>query len=319
MSVAIPAGAQVPGWQSALSPKGPHAAEVLNLSWVLFIGAGLILLLVILLTLLGIRGSSRWRGRLAGNRLILGGGVLFPLVALSALLSYGLSITRHLMAGSEPAIRIQVIGERWWWRVHYLDEQGRVLLRTTNEIRIPAGEPVVFLLQSADVIHSFWVPSLAGKLDMIPGHTNRLRLEASEPGVLRGLCAEYCGAQHARMAFYLVAVTPDEFQDWLRQQRQPARQPLDPVLQRGLRVFQERNCGLCHRIQGTRAQGDIGPDLTHVGSRLSIGAGLKPTNAGTLAGWISSSQHLKPGNLMPAYSLPSQDLTALAAYLDSLK
>jgi cytochrome c oxidase subunit 2 len=308
------------GIQSALDPQGSNAASIATLSWVMFIGAGLIFLLVMALTAYAIiapPGRRAWLGR---RSTVVAGGILFPVVTLSALLVYGLFVARDLVAAAPPVLRIEVIGERWWWRVHYVDAEGTTRLASANEIRIPVGRPVEFVLKTQDVIHSFWAPSLAGKLDMIPGHVNRYRFAAERPGVYRGQCAEYCGAQHALMAFYIVALESQAFEDWYATEAGPAAEPAIPFLQEGKAAFLRNGCGACHVVRGTPADGAIGPDLTHVGGRLSIAAGTFPNNVGTLAGWISSAQHLKPDNLMPSFgNLRGEELRAMAAYLESLK
>lgn len=286
--------------QSVLDPQGPVAGAVADLAWVLFAGGSAIFLLVVILAAQALFAPRPW---LASRAFIVGGGIVFPLLVLSALLVHVL--WGHGSSDSEPAIRIEVVGEQWWWRVRYPG------FETANEIRIPAGQPVELVLSSADVIHSFWIPSLAGKVDMIPGRTNRLRLGAQREGMFRGQCAEYCGGPHAHMALYVIAETPERFAAWLEAQRRPAAS--------GNSLFNAR-CAVCHTVRGTPAAGTRGPDLTHVGTRASIGAGLLPNNAGTLAGWIASSQHLKPGNLMPSFEdLSATELRALAGYLEGLK
>jgi cytochrome c oxidase subunit II len=230
-------------------------------------------------------------------------------VVLSGLLAYILTATPG--AAEDKPLKIEVVGEQWWWRVRYLDDAGKADFVTANELRIPVGRTVELSLASADVIHSFWVPSLAGKVDMLPGRTNRLRLAAERAGVFRGQCAEYCGGPHALMALHVVAETAEGFELWRQAQRRPAASHNA--------LFNAR-CAVCHTVRGTPAAGTHGPDLTHVGSRMFIGAGLLPTNAGALAGWIASSQHLKPGNLMPEFKdLRAEELRALGAYLESLK
>ncbi len=306
--------------QSALNPKSEQARQIAEVSWVLFIGASVIFLLVIFLLILAMYGPSRIRGQLGRRSLIVGAGIAFPVAVLSALLVYALS-AMSLMAitGSPPAARIEVTGEMWWWRVRYLDQDGQPLFETANDIRIPAGVPVEFVLKSDNVIHSFWVPNLAGKLDMVPGHVNRLRMTAAEPGLFRGQCAEYCGAQHANMMFEVRALSPADFQAWLTSQRLPAKEPADAWLQPGRQITMQL-CAQCHTIRGTEAAGTIGPDLTHVGSRSSLAAGVLPNNVGTLAGWIAGSQHIKPGNQMPSFDeLSAADLRAVARYMESLK
>jgi cytochrome c oxidase subunit II len=306
--------------QSALVPHGAHADAVATASWVMFIGGGLIFLLVLALTALAILVPRERRGWMAGRGFIIGLGIVFPVVTLTALLIYGLILARNLVTAGPPALRIEVVGERFWWRVHYLDDDGAISLASANEIRIPTGRPIEFVLKTQDVIHSFWVPSLAGKLDMIPGHPNAYRFAAERPGIYRGQCAEFCGEQHALMAFYVVAVPQAEFEAWYARQIEPPAEPANPFLARGKALFLENGCGACHVVRGTPANGRRGPDLTRVGSRLSIAAGTFPNNVGTLAGWIASAQHLKPGNLMPSFgNLQGEELRAIAAYLESLK
>lgn len=309
------------GMQSALDPKGAHAGQIAELSHVLFLGGGLIFVLVLALAAVALFGPASWRRALGGRALIIGGGIAFPVIVLSALLVYALLSSAALVrADAPPAVRIAVTGEIWWWRVRYLDSAGAVLFETANDIRIPAGQPVDLQLTTADVIHSFWVPNLAGKIDMIPGHINTQRLHAEAPGVFRGQCAEYCGAQHANMAFHVIALAPQEFDAWAARQAAVSQVPADPLALRGSEVFQVSKCGKCHTVRGTAATGSTGPDLTHVGSRWSLGAGMLPNNVGAFGGWIAGSQHVKPGNLMrPVATLGSEDLRAVAAYMESLQ
>jgi cytochrome c oxidase subunit 2 len=298
--------------QSILNPQGPDAAVIAEISWVLFAGGAVIFVVVMALALYAVFGNRQRAARLASGAFIVGGGIVFPVVTLSALLVYSLLRAAELQRAEEaPAVRIEVSGEQWWWRVRYLDADGRTDFATANEIRLPPGRPVELELKSADVIHSFWVPVLAGKLDMIPGRTNRLRLRADRPGEWRGQCAEYCGGPHAFMAFLVVVEKPGQFERWAEGQRKPAAS--------GNELFISR-CGACHTVRGTPAAGLRGPDLTHFGSRRTLGAGLLPNNVGTAAAWIASSQHLKPGNLMPSFeSFSGEELQALASYVQSLK
>ena len=216
--------------------------------------------------------------------------------------------------GSEPAVAVEITGHRWWWRVRYPNEQ----LVSANEVHIPAGVPVRLAVTSDDVIHSFWVPQVTGKVDMIPGKTNSILVRVDQPGVYRGLCAEFCGTQHAHMHLHLFVETPAEFADWLAAQRQIAPPPADPLRQRGQQVFAAR-CAECHVIRGTDAAGTRGPDLTHLASRRKLGAGVHDNNRANLAGWTTDAQSMKPGNQMPSIPLPEQDLEALLAYLESLQ
>jgi cytochrome c oxidase subunit II len=327
-TAAVLAGCEGP--QSALHTAGPDAAAYALLGNIMYAGATAIFILVMALTAYAIFASPERRAWLARRRIIVAGGIVFPIVTLSALLFYGFWILREaewsemgrVVRGtpSDGALRVEVIGEQFWWRVRYLDADGDVAFETANEIAIPTGRRVALRLTSADVIHSFWVPSLGGKIDMIPGRTTTLTLLADRDGIYRGQCAEFCGAQHARMAFHAVAMAPDRFERWLDQQRQPPPEPTDPFLRRGLEVFLSSGCGACHTVRGTEAAGTLGPDLTTMGSRPSVAAGTLPNNVGTLAGWIAASQHLKPGNLMPSFdALTGPDLRAVAAYLESLK
>jgi cytochrome c oxidase subunit 2 len=299
------------GIQSALSPAGPEGEVLAEMAWVLFIGAALIFFAVMGLALWSVFGNRDRTARLGERSLIVGGGIVFTTVTLAALLVYSLVRGAAVQAPLDAAVRIQVTGEQWWWRVRYLDAQGKREFETANEIRIPVGQPVLLELESADVIHSFWVPALAGKLDMIPGRSNRLRLLASRAGEYRGQCAEYCGGPHAFMAFFVIAEEEGTFERWAAGQRTSAG--------RTNQLF-ARQCSACHTVRGTPAAGTRGPDLTHVGSRRTIGAALLPMNRGALAGWIASSQHLKPGNLMPSFrQLSGEELRELAAYLESLE
>jgi cytochrome c oxidase subunit II len=300
-----------------LDPAGPFADALTVLSWVLF-GMGAAVLTLVLVGLgVALFGPRRWRSRVGGERLVWIGGLALPVVVLSALLIYGLAETSRAAEAPRPGeMRVRVTGEMWWFRVAYLDAAGREQFQDANEVHIPVGQPVVFELESADVIHSFWVPRLHGKLDMIPGRRNILRLQADEAGVFGGQCTEYCGGPHALMGFTVVAHQPADFERWRARTGRPVAAPAG----RGWEVFQASGCGACHAINGTPANGLAGPDLTHVGSRLTLGAGILPRNQGTLAGWIGDSQAIKPGNRMPAYPvLTGEDLRAVSAYLEGLK
>ena len=307
------------GVQSVLDPRGHDAERILTISWVLFGGATAVFFFVMGLTIFVLVRPAR-RDWLGSNRLIVAGGLIFPIVTLTALLIYSLETAGDMLSPAEDALEIEVVGNQWWWEVRYLDRNGDVVFITANEIRIPAGRPVTARLAATDVIHSFWVPNLTGKIDMIPGHVHQLPFQAKAPGTFRGQCAEYCGGPHAWMAFHVVAEEPEQFARWFEGQIEPAREPLIPSLQQGSELFIASGCGACHTIRGTPADGKLGPDLTHVGSRLTIGAGMLKNNSDTLAQWIAESQRLKPNNKMPSFDVfDADDLKALAAYLESLK
>jgi cytochrome c oxidase subunit II len=307
--------------QSVLNPKGPDAVELAELSWLLFIGGTAILLLVFVAAALAIFGPPRARAAIASPSMVVWAGIAFPIVVLTALLAYGVSLTRSQQAhvADNAAVRIAVAGEQWWWRVAYRGAQGEPI-RSANEIRVPVGRSVVFELTSPDVIHSFWVPSLAGKVDMIPGRTTFLRMKAEHAGVFRGQCAEYCGGPHALMAFEVVAMPPDEFESWLQQQAAPAAAPTAKNAQRGRDLFLAAGCGACHAVRGTAAAGTIGPDLTHLGSRRSVGIDTAAMTEENVARFIRDGQHVKPGNRMPPFRVfPPADLAAVSAYLTGLR
>jgi cytochrome c oxidase subunit 2 len=249
------------------------------------------------------------------------GGVALTVVVLATLFTYSSGIGRALQShGISPALRVDVTGRQWWWEVRYADSTSGRLIVLANEIHIPTGRPVELVLTTSDVIHSLWVPALAGKVDMIPGRTNRLVVRADRPGVFRGQCAEYCGGQHALMALYVVAQPEAEFRRWLANEAEPARAPGDAWLARGRDAFFADDCARCHTIRGTSATGRSGPDLTHVGGRVSLAAGTLGNHPGTMAGWISGAQDLKPGNGMPSTTtLTGPELRALSAWLLSLE
>jgi cytochrome c oxidase subunit 2 len=218
-----------------------------------------------------------------------------------------------------PAIVAEVTGYMWWWRVRYIDESGAVA-ETANELRLPRGEAVELRLASEDVIHSLWIPALATKLDLIPGTTNTLVLEASSDGFFEGACAEYCGTAHAQMRFDVEVVSPAQFDRWLEHLRLPAREPGEGTAARGAALFRNNGCGACHTVQGTSADGRVGPVLTHVGSRHSLGAGALDMSAENAALWVGASNRVKPGVHMPAYTMLSDtDLDALGVFLAGLE
>lgn len=317
----LPALASCAGVQSALDPAGGEADRIHLLSIVLFSLAAAIFAGVAAMTAVALFGSEAWRSRLASARLVLWLGAVFPAVALSGLVLYGVSVMGKAAIppdAGRAALRIEVSGERWWWRVTYVTADG-ARIESANELRVPAGRAVEVDLTSADVIHSFWVPRLAGKLDMIPGRTNVLTLDVREPGASRGQCAEYCGGAHALMSFFVIAMAEDEFASWLRKEASAARPPASDAEVEGHALFMRSGCGACHAVRGTGAAGIIGPDLTHVGSRHSLAAATLPNDPPSFARWIRDGQHVKPENLMPPYGIfTNAELASLSAYLDHL-
>jgi cytochrome c oxidase subunit 2 len=302
--------------QSALHPAGTASAAIAGLWWFIFGLCGIVFLVVMGLLLAGLLRRSRHEPAIApggGNRFVVIGGAVIPAILLVTMLLASLKTTVALKLPRND-LTVQVIGHQWWWEVRYPRER----IRTANEIGIPVGRPVQLELSSADVIHSFWVPSLNGKMDLIPGHRNLFWIAADRPGLFRGQCAEYCGLQHAHMAFYVKALPPEQFRAWVAARQRPHPSRSSPRLARGQQIITLAGCKDCHTIQGTGATGTLGPDLTHVGSRLSLGAGALDNNAGSMEGWIEDSQSIKPGNKMPRMYLTPDDLHAVREYLQSL-
>jgi cytochrome c oxidase subunit 2 len=308
------------GIQSALNPAGRGAERIAQLFWWMTAGGLCVWVAVAALTLYAALAPAPARLERRSALLIIGGGAILPVFILAVLLAYGLAMIPDLVA-TAPAgsLRIAVTGEQWWWRVRYLRE-GSAPVELANEVRLPVGQPVEFVLISADVIHSFWIPSLAGKMDMFPGRPTRLLVEPTRTGVFRAACAEYCGASHALMSFYAVVGSREEFDRWLEHQARPAQPPAGAAIARGERLFLTSGCPACHTIRGSPAKGLIGPDLTHVGSRLSIAAGILKSNPENHQKWIARSTEIKPEARMPAFAMLTEaELSALAAYLDGLQ
>jgi cytochrome c oxidase subunit 2 len=304
--------------QSVLHPAGADAAVISQFTWVLFGAGTLIFVAVMALLVLSLRDNAK---PLRPGLWIAGAGVAFPVLVLSALLVWSTWRSAQLVPqSSNAALTISVTARMWWWEVRYRDPAGGREIVTANEIHVPVGQTVYVGLNTSDVIHSLWVPALSGKRDMIPGRVTGLTLRAEQPGIYRGQCAEFCGAQHARMALHVVALAPAAFRDWLQREAQPARALQGALLERGRAAFLAQRCQTCHTIRGVAETARLGPDLTHVGSRIHIGAGLLRTHQGTLAGWIADPQAVKPGVFMPAAAgIDGDTLRALAAYLEHLQ
>jgi cytochrome c oxidase subunit II len=309
-------------------PVGPRGAAILDLWWLFFYISIAVYLLVI-----GFLIYSLWRSRKRaagrgihidkpGERkawIAIGAAFVLTVVTLIGLMTSEFVITRALHRPVPDPVRILVTGHQWWWEIEYDDPDPSRRVRTANEFYIPVGRPVQLILSSRDVIHSFWVPSITGKKDLIPGRTTSEILIAERDGTYMGQCAEFCGFQHAKMRLLVHAKAPDEFEAWKQRQLESAREPDTPEEQHGREVFLKSTCILCHSIQGTAAAATVAPDLTHVASRRSIAAGALPTTASDIASWIRDPQRVKPGSKMPASVLAPEDLRAVAAYLASLE
>ena len=301
-----------------LDPTGVAAHTIAGVAWSLFVGSALIFAGMMVLLIVALRQRV---GKVNTRWWIVGGGLVFPAVVLAVIMVYTAVRSAQLTNGpAADALVISVVGKMWWWEVRYRTPEGKDVV-LADEIHIPVNRPVVIGLSSTDVIHSFWVPQLGGKMDMVPGRTNQLVLQATAPGVYRGQCAEYCGEQHARMAMHVVAHAPADFDAWLAAQAQPARTPVSPLAERGRAAFVAQRCNACHTVRGVAEEGRLGPDLTHVGSRLYLGAGtVHNADAAAMQRWIAHVQEVKPGARMPSYGdRDAASLEAMAAWLDGLK
>jgi cytochrome c oxidase subunit 2 len=331
--------------QSSVDPMGPQAQHLNRLWWFFCYTLIAIFVIVIIFLLLSTYKGLRRRRAAEASGAHAGEGeqvltapdparersmrmVVITATALTAAMLFvylvmsfltGRAISSPLHGRDANLMTIEVTGHQWWWEVRYSDVNASRMFTTANEIHIPVGQPVLLKMSSADVIHSFWVPNLMGKKDLIPGKYSTLMFQADKPGTYRGQCAEYCGLQHAHMAFIIVAEAPEQFYAWRESQIRPSLEPTTDSEKRGQQVFLSSPCIMCHTIRPTQAGSLIGPDLTHVGSRQTIAAATLPNTRGHLSGWIVDSQSVKPGNRMPPNSLNPEDLQALLDYLQSLK
>jgi len=313
-------GCQGDRLQSSLHPAGPAADGVARLWWILFVVLAVYSLAVFVLTAIAIFRPSDPTKRLKhqGRFFILLGGVFLPALILVPLLIYSLTTTQSLRM-RESGLTIRVVGHLWWWEVEYPDHR----IITANELTIPAGEPVKLDLTSADVIHSFWVPQLHGKMDLIPGKTNEFWIQALRPGIYRGQCAEYCGQQHAHMGLEVHALPPADFVQWLSDHQQPISapaesEPLDTEVTRGKQLFVQHGCGVCHAVKGTPAEGRAGPNLTFIATRRTLAAATLSNTRENLLAWIADPQSIKPGAKMPPTHASKEELQAIVAYLQQL-
>jgi cytochrome c oxidase subunit II len=303
--------------QSVLKPESHAAREITHLWWAMLIGSGIGFAVVVGLLLLGWFRRSQSRlpfggGERAATRFVVGLGIAVPIVVLTLLFVWSDIFVIRSTAAPKPGtteLTVDVIGKQWFWEVRY-PGSGVV---TANELHIPVGVRVRVVGTTEDVIHSFWVPELNKKIDLIPGRRNVELLDAERPGVYRGQCAEFCGLQHAHMSFLVFADPPARFRAWLAAQSRTA------APRRGFRLFTAEQCASCHTIRGTSARGRVGPDLTHVRSRTTLAAATIPNDPASLAAWLRDPQHVKPGNRMPDLELSAQDVRALVAYLDGLR
>ncbi|HEX6925426.1 MAG TPA: cytochrome c oxidase subunit II [Longimicrobiaceae bacterium] len=310
---------------SAADPAGPQADRIWDLG-LLFITLGSVVYAVVIGFLLYALWQGGRRVESVGGPAVehgltqwVAGAIVVTTVLLLGLLVANLAVGRATAEFAQPgALTIRVTGHQWWWEIEYADPEPSRRVVTANEIHIPVGRQVRVEVSSRDVIHSFWVPNLHGKLDLTPGYRASTVLRADRPGVYHGRCAEFCGLQHARMDFRVIAESPGRFAAWYEGQLRPGRAPATTLEQQGQQVFLSRGCVLCHTVRGSAAGSRVGPDLTHLASRGTIAAGTLPNTRGHLAGWVLDPQSIKPGVLMPPNQLAANELRALLAYLQSL-
>ena len=298
--------------QSALHPAGQEAADVAVLFWFMTGAGALIWLIVMGTAIYAVLGRKRPRSERFADRFIIGGGVVFPTVTLAILLVFGLSLLPNWSEDEAPDLRIHVSGEQYFWRVAYERPTGPAV-ETANEVHLPVGMTAEFVLTSPDVIHSFWIPALGGKMDAIPGRTTILRLEPTKTGIYRGVCAEFCGASHALMAFDVHVAERAEFEAWLEAQAAPAAV-------RSGDIFQRAGCAGCHTVRGISEASAAGPDLTHFASRRSLGAATLPITPENLRRWLMDPKQVKPGVHMPGFAMLGEDeIEALVTFLMELR
>jgi cytochrome c oxidase subunit 2 len=314
---------------SLFDPNSPQARAIANLWWWM-LGVGGAVWIVVIGAMLWVSFARRGQRAADGlftvtpqthsrmERAVLSAGVVTVVVLLGFLI-FDFSVGHALAQHPQRGLTIDITGHQWWWEVQYEDPNPSKRITTANEIHVPTGEMIQFKLRAADVIHSFWVPSLQGKRDLIPGYTTSQWFRADTAGVYRGQCAEFCGLQHANMALYIIAEPPVKFAAWMAAASTSHEPPTDSTLLYGQRVFMSSGCAVCHSIAGTQAQSFIGPTLSHFKSRMSIAAGTLANNRANLTGWIANPRAFKPGTIMPAIPLSGPQLTALVSYLETLK
>jgi cytochrome c oxidase subunit 2 len=318
------------GNQAMLAPAGPAAHRIASLGWFVLV---IFSVVTVIMWVLVFWAAARRRGTLLEHmpfdapedrRWIVIGGFTIPVIVLATIFIVMLrSMSAFPMGDSEMNPRptdIHVTGHQWWWEIEYTEGAVDQHVVTANELHVPTGRPIDIELHAHDVIHSFWVPNLHGKVDVVPGLVNRIRIEADRPGIYVGQCAEYCGPQHAHMLLAVKAESASDFDAWLDRLRAPAAAPATDDARLGQRLFMSHQCVLCHTIRGTDAHGLVGPDLTHVGSRMGIAANALPNNRATLSAWVTHAQSLKPYAEMPnVTAFRGDELQQLVAYLQGLK
>jgi cytochrome c oxidase subunit 2 len=308
---------------SALSPAGPQAARLAQAFWIFFCVCAVVYVVVLALIVAAMarreRGGFDERRRL--HAVAVGGAVtlavLIVLLGVTIRAGHGL----NPMRGAHDTVTVRVVARQWWWEFRYPGARPDEEVATANELHIPVGRPVLLELVSRDVIHSFWVPALHGKRDLIPGHDSTTYIQADQADIFHGQCAEFCGAQHAKMGFLVIAQPPADFQAWLEAQRKPASPPeaLSSAERHGRELFLRGTCPMCHTVAGTPAGATMGPDLTHLRSRMTLASASLPNVRQHLSGWVSDAQSVKPGSRMPPTPLPAGDLEDLVAYLETLR
>ncbi len=309
--------------RSPFSPASPQATAIANLFWLIVAIAGIIFVgvggAIIYATFAFRQRPGRTAAQFTGNLPIEVAWTTVPLALLIVIFYLTVRTMVDLQvptfgSSSGDPVEITVAGHQWWWQFTYPAER----ITTANEFHVPVGEPVILHLKSDNVIHSFWIPEMNGKLDLIPGHDRTLWFTPAQTGVFLGQCAEFCGIQHAWMQIRLVVQTPAEYAAWVREQQRAAVAPTGLAAQ-GQQIFMQQTCPSCHTIAGTTANGIAGPDLTHVASRATLGAGVLLNTPQNMERWLRNPQDVKPGNLMPNSKLTEEQVRALTAYMESLR
>jgi cytochrome c oxidase subunit 2 len=302
---------------SAFDPASPHARAVAHLWWWMF-GVGLSVWVSVIIAMLIAVRTDRVASERGVTRAV-NVAVFVTVLILAGFLTYDFGVGRALAQHPQKALTINVVGHQWWWEANYEDPSPSKRIVTANEVHVPVGEMIQLKMRTADVIHSFWVPSLQGKRDMIPGYVSTHWFRADTVGIYRGQCAEFCGLQHAQMALFIIAEPPVKFAAWLAAASAPHETPTDSTLLYGRAVFMSTGCALCHSIAGTEARGTVGPGLSHFKSRASIAAGTLANTRANLMRWVRDPSAIKPGVRMPSVALTDTELSALVSYLETLK